>query len=357
MNYKRIISLLLFLQCVAITLFLNLSCKKSPTEPTDNIKPGSRNYVWTVDTLNYPYNTIYRIWGSSPSDVWAISGGGDLDKTIFHFDGNKWTTDGRLRPISPSSIWGFSAKDIWIGGMNGMIWHYDGNGWKEIKRLTKDGNTQIVFDNMWGESSDDFYSFGAYPTNEGAPNNSVIAHYTNNTWTILNTDELIGLVEHLYKNKVDNRIYLQVIRMGGGEYFDSTLLYEYYQGKYNKFYSSIWDKGVQADISLINNEVYFILGNEIANRIDNQFKTMLKVENPNFYQRIWGRNEKDIFLLMTDGLAHYNGIDIEYLFYFTLANKLPWTQIFGAVIFDKELFFITYEPTTNLNLIYHGKLK
>jgi len=49
------------------------------------------------------------------------------------------------------------------------------------------------------------------------------------------------------------------------------------------------------------------------------------VENPNFYQRMWGRNSKDIFLLMTDGLAHYNGTDIEYLFYF---NITPRTQIY-----------------------------
>ncbi|MBK7227900.1 MAG: hypothetical protein IPH97_03270 [Ignavibacteriales bacterium] len=65
---------------------------------------------------------------------------------------------------------------------------------------------------------------------------------------------------------------------------------------------------------MINNEVIFVLGNQIARSVNNKFQTFLNVTNSNFYQRIWGRNTKDIFLLMTDGLAHYNGTDVEYLF-------------------------------------------
>ena len=129
------------------------------------------------------------------------------------------------------------------------------------------------------------------------------------------------------------------------------------QGKYTELYSNIWTKGLQADISLINREVYFILGNQIAIRVNNQFKTILNVDNPNFYQRIWGRNSKDIFLLMTDGLAHYNGTDVKYLFHFTLGDVKPWTQIYGAALFEKDIFFLVDEPPTHLTLIYHGVLK
>ena len=95
-----------------------------------------------------------------------------------------------------------------------------------------------------------------------------------------------------------------------------------------------------------------MLGNKIAKRNNNQFKTIITVDNPDFYQRIWGRNSNDIFLLMTNGLVHYNGSDMEYLFYF----DKPRTQIYGAALFDKEVFFITEESPTNLNLIYHGKI-
>jgi hypothetical protein len=333
-----------------ITLLFLIACNDSPNGP-DEPPPGSRDYTWKVDTLNYPYNINRRIWGSSPSDVWAINSGYS-DKTIFHFDGNKWSTDGRPRRISPHSIWGFSKDNVWMGGSAGLIWYYDGNSWSENTVLTQDGNSRIVFANIWGESPNNLYAFGAYPDSIGAYNNSVLAHYTGNNWTMLNTDGLIGIVAQYYKNKSDGNTYVQTYKLGGGVFPDSSLIYEHIEGEYKKIYGSIWTKGQQADISLINGEVYFVLGNEIAKRKNNHFRTIITVDNLDFYQRIWGRNSNDIFLLMTNGLVHYNGSNMEYLIHF----DKPRTQIYGAAIFEKEVFFITHESPTSLNLIYHGKI-
>ena len=97
----------------------------------------------------------------------------------------------------------------------------------------------------------------------------------------------------------------------------------------------------------------FYFGNEIALRNNNQFQTYLTVNNSNFYQKIWGRNSKDIFLSMTDGLAHYNGTDIKYLFN-TINHRLLFL---GSAIFKDEVFFLVIDYANNLNLIYHGKLK
>jgi len=330
-----------------ITAAILYSCNDNPVNPLDNLKPGRRDYVWTVDTLNYPYDIMYRMWGSSPTDVWTTSSG-DWDKSISHFDGEKWSSSGISGIVNPHSIFGFSSNNVFIGGANGRIWQFDGSSWKQIAELTKDGNTQIVFDNMWGGSPNDLYAFGAYTDEQGLANNSVIAHFSNNKWNMLNTAGLNGIVEHLYKNGIDNKIYMQVIKFSNT--YDTTFIYEYNQGNYTKLYSTIWDK-YWATISLINNEVYFVLRTEIAKRVDNQFKTVLKLNNTKFYERIWGRNSNDIFLEMTDGLVHYNGSDMKYLFHF---NK-PRTHIWGAALFEKEVFFLVSEP--NLNLIYHGKLK
>ena len=89
---------------------------------------------------------------------------------------------------------------------------------------------------------------------------------------------------------------------------------------------------------------------QIETRENGQFQTILTVDNPNFYQRIWGRNEKDIFLMMGDGLAHYNGTDIQYLFY------SDHIQIYGAALFERDVFFLINDKNGN-NLIYHGILK
>jgi hypothetical protein len=336
---------------VFVVLLLLNSCD-SPTEFIDNTVPGIRDYVWIVDTLDAPDNFYFGMWGSSPSNIWTVSSS-NWDKSIFHFDGNKWSSSRVVGLFNINGLYGFAADNIFVGADNGSIWRFDGNTWNLFVKLKKEGTDYFAIQNIWGESPNDFYAFGSYPDANGGYNNSVIAHFQNSKWTMLNTDDIIGNVGNLYKNKLDGRIYLNTYRIGSGEYFDSTLIYEYSQGTYKQLYSSVWIKGTQADLSFIDGEVYFILGDVIARRINNQFQTILKVNNSNFYQRIWGRNSKDIFLLMTNGLVHYNGTDLEYLFYF---NVTPATQIFGAALFSNEVFFLVYESRTRQKLIYHGIL-
>ncbi len=344
---------------ITIVLILT-SCNSSPVIPPENKpdQPGRRDYTWTVDTMRHH---ITRIWGSAANDVWAVGPAGNLNTTIWHFDGNKWSSDSIFRVISPTAIYGFSKNNVFIGSSGGNIWSFNGRKWSEQTILKKDEYGDVAIDNIWGNSPSDFYAVGAYPDENLLNNNSVISHYFLGNWSMLNTEGLHGLVERLYKSQMDSKIYILVIDIGGGEHLDSTKIYECTNLtwitdkliKYNKLYSSVWTRGLQADISYINGEVYFILGNKIAKRTNNQFQTFLSVNNSYFFQRIWGRNSKDIFLSMIDGLAHYNGSDIQYLFYI---NK-PSTYILQAILFDTEVFFVVMDYGNDLDLIYHGKLK
>lgn len=345
-RYKKMITLL-FIITVLMAAF---SCNQNLTGPYED-PPGRRDYVWTVDTLAGLNSPRHRMWGSSPTDIWATTTS-NWDVSISHYNGIKWTSYGVPGIILPCAIFGFSNAAIFIGESgNGKVWRYNGNSWEPFSQLVKDGHKNIWIENLWGQSLNDFYAVGAYPDEQGYANNSVIGHYYKGDWKILNTEALYGVVEPIYKNSSDNKTYLQVYSD------DSTKIYEYIDGNFQKLYGNIWTKGLQSDISLINDEVYFILGNEIATRRNNQFQTVLQVDNPDFYQRIWGRNSKDIFLLMTDGLAHYNGSDIQYLFNFSLGKVTPWTQIYGAALFENDVFFLVDEPPTGLSLVYHGKLK
>ncbi len=161
------------------------------------------------------------------------------------------------------------------------------------------------------------------------------------------TSELKGIVAHLYRNEADNSIYLQVIKYS--DTYDTTLIYEYTEGRYRELYKTIWDKH-WATVSLINGEVLFVLRTEIARIRDQQFQTVLNLGNTKFYENIWERNSKDIFIEMTDGLAHYNGTDIEYLFH----HDQPNVGIFDAVLFQGDVFFLVHEYDTGLSLVYHG---
>ena len=339
---------------VGLLLLMAFNCDSNPVAPE---QPGRRDYVWTIDTVNSdPYKTLLRMWASSPTDVWVTGIGGDFAKDIFHYDGQIWTTQGKFSNYSyqPNSIFGFGPNDIYIGCVSGRLYHYDGNSIKEIAALTKDGHSDIIFSNMWGGSiwgiSKNLYATGAYPDGQGLYNGSVIAQYLDNKWIMLNTESLKGIVAHLYVDNPSQMLYMQVIKYSNT--FDTTFVYQYQQGKYTQLYKTIFGKN-WANIGFIDGEVYFILNTEIAVRTDNHFQTILNLEGTSFYRRIWGRNSKDIFLEMTDGLAHYDGNDVQYLFHYNRPN----VEIFGAALFKNDVFFLVYEYTTGLSLVYHGKLK
>lgn len=182
---------------IILLAFGQYNCITDSTAPAPG--PGSRNYIWISDTIP-SIDTARRIWGSSPSDLWVVSFG-DLRHTIYHFDGESWSTDGVYRDISPLSIWGFARDEVYISGQMGEIWHFNGSNWKEFAKLTKDGIKNIAFSHIWGVSSDNFYATGAYGDDQGLINNSVIAHYYNKQWNMINTEGLQGIVSNLYVNK------------------------------------------------------------------------------------------------------------------------------------------------------------
>ena len=71
-----------------LILFINWDCKKNPVGP-ENIQPGRRDYTWTVDTLTVPNGDLFylfSLWGSSPTDIWAVGSGRTTLVTLWHYD-------------------------------------------------------------------------------------------------------------------------------------------------------------------------------------------------------------------------------------------------------------------------------
>ena len=79
-------------------------------------------YGWT--------STIYGIWGSSASDVFAVV----EDGAILHYNGSRWSDMNSDTDICLRSVWGRSASDVFAVGDGGTIMHYDGINWSEMRR-------------------------------------------------------------------------------------------------------------------------------------------------------------------------------------------------------------------------------
>lgn len=129
--------------------------------------------TWTkVPTgLSEQFNVdrLENVWGSSPTNVYAVGRNGvvlrwdgnalqrlptgftahanfvfgfgtsdlyisDLDG-LLRFDGTAWTRMLSLPGVTPTGIWGTSSRNLYIGSAEGDIWRFDGRAWSRIASL------------------------------------------------------------------------------------------------------------------------------------------------------------------------------------------------------------------------------
>ena len=78
---------------------------------------------------------------------------------------------------------------------------------------------------------------------------------------------------------------------GGVEFIDSTIIYEFINDGFNKIYSSLESKGTQADIALINNDLYG--GEEVIKDISLNFTDDMKLTVKVYINRVLDIKEQD----------------------------------------------------------------
>jgi hypothetical protein len=82
--------------------------------------------------------TVFGIWGSSPSDVWAVGGreGGGGGAFAWRLDGDQWVDaagfPAELADKALWKMWGSGADDAWMVGDGGTAVHWDGNGLEPV---------------------------------------------------------------------------------------------------------------------------------------------------------------------------------------------------------------------------------
>ena len=100
-------------------------------------------------------NWLNGVWGSSPSDVFAVGERG----TILHYDGSAWSAMASGTSNRLNGVWGSSSSDVFAVGEPGTILHYDGSAWSAMTS----GATRSLR-GVWGSSSSDVFVAGGYGT-------------------------------------------------------------------------------------------------------------------------------------------------------------------------------------------------
>ncbi len=332
-----------------LPILTQLSC--NATEPTDDLKPGRRDYTWTVDTLFLPFNPFTDITGTSPTDLWVCSPG-DGDKIFYHYDGNTWTTDNVFRVFSPKSIYSLNNINVWSSGREGRIWNYSNNVWNEIIKYSFNSITDITFETIYCISNDNIITAGQYFINEDYY--GIILKYDGRIWDKVALPEIRTAFTDIKINN-SGKIFLWGVSnesIGESRYqfyeLNGLNLKEIYSGSQSTH-------SEDGSLLQLGSETYFIIGYDFFSYSGSGFQKVGRLTDSSKFRNLGsGRNTKDIFLLMTDGLAHYNGNDMEYLFYF---NRTPSTQIYGSALFEKDVFFLVDEAPSGLSLVYHGRLE
>jgi len=330
-----------------LLIFVNINSCNGITEP--EIQPGRRDYVWEVDTIKIPFNVLGRLWVNSANDMWAVGSGGGLDQTIWRFNGVSWKTDGISRPIAPITVFGFSSNDVWFGGSEGNIWRYDGSKFYSSLKFRPTPNwVYSGFHDLYGPSSKDLYAVGWLDSNK--VRYGKIFHFNGSNWRLLNISSKGDDFMQIRKGKNDSKYYLLSWRSDNIN-SDSVRIYSFDGTKLNELHRGLMNDKHGAGIETINGKVYFGIDNAVYTYDNGKFVKKFDVNNSDFARFLNGRNEKDIFLYMWDGVAHYNGENIEYLI------RVSNLMLRDIKVLENQVILLFNDLRKDLSIIHRGTLK
>ena len=327
---------------------LSFTCN-SPTGLGANAQPGRRDYVWTIDTIYSPNNLFSTIYGAAPNDVWLGGHGGPPRERLWHYDGVKWMQAQSPSNYNVESLFGFSANDIWLGSDEGKIFHYDGSTWVQ-NFVYKPLNSDPEITGIFGISPTNIYAIGSLIFyNSDSTGRGFILHNNGNGWQ----------AEYLAPQGLQFAYILQE----GSKVFlfaavDKLLFFQYSNNLLVQIFSANRGDIGGGNMISLGGKVYFLVGNRLDRYEDENFVTVatFNINTSNFGYQLYGRNEKDVFLIMDNGIEHYNGTDIQYLYHLPTTSPYIFAR---SLIFENDVFFVLdYTDTSDFSklLILRGKL-
>jgi hypothetical protein len=356
--------------CIPLfVILLVVGCKDKGVE----VKPPKdpRTYTWLADTLGYPgslQTIMYDIWGSSPTDVYAVGHNNQNRGLMWRFDGNGWTNvplitseGGQIEgAIDLTSIYGFSSTDIYAAGEriigynpnppptfidSSLIIHYDGTAWRKVNVY----NGKKLFD-IYGKAGNDIGATGR---------GNLLYHYNGNYWE---KDTLIIFVPDGYDFSINS------ISSFNSSYFLTASAYNSNSGDQNYYFIGRTNNNWIVIDSFNVDGATFKFGfklnqSAILDLYSYGGGGIFKYDGAswiNFFQSnapiggMWAQSTNNIFAVGSGGRAfHYNGTDwhpIEALNDSQIDYWTVWTD--GTEAFVAGSVFADGVQKT---IVWHGK--
>jgi hypothetical protein len=364
-RYRRILTF-----CLIASIAGLLSSCEHGVGP--EISEGPRTYVWTFDTLHTEFNVITGLWGSSAGDLWAGGLGGAPEDFVCHYDGKKWTTWFEWHPQAvfntAHAIFGFASNDIWMGGQSfgypgAGLSHWDGTQWGKHFDYEEEptGSAIVTIDGIWGPRPNNMYAMGSILYRDDSRDmRGFILRYDGSSWKEILRQERGFQYHFLQMVGVDDSVFVTEYRPNRDDpNKDVMSLCVLRDNQLAYIYSDAYDRTDIMNLAVIDRKLYVTLGRNQERRTylhaGGSLIEFLRVDYPNYEYALGGRSENDIFLSMHDGLAHFNGVDCQYLCHWpTEAGPI---EIMRIAVFQKEIFVSLLGGTSvAASLVLHGRL-
>lgn len=140
--------------------------------------------TWTPMT-GVPRTNPRGIWGAPAGELFVATVDSIVKGHIWRHDGTQWAIAfNRICPLG--RIWGSSPSDVWAVGVGGLV-HYDGSSWT-------DGGCGVYGSyDVAGSGSENVYAVGATidfsrcTRGGGCPRPAVVSRYDGNAWSTVLT--------------------------------------------------------------------------------------------------------------------------------------------------------------------------
>ena len=139
--------------------------------------------TWALQSS--PSLVLIRLWGSSPTDVYAV----DVRGLLLHYDGANWTEQPNRPRGTTAAFWSLSASDIYAVGPPDSAWHFDGNGWtgQALNWLNSPPSDWVhgaYLYGVWASAADNVFAVGTTNTCfPGSCGRAVLARSCGGPWT------------------------------------------------------------------------------------------------------------------------------------------------------------------------------
>jgi hypothetical protein len=249
--------------------FFALDCRTTPTGPVgdnflpnENVPPGSHEYIWTVDTIKLNHWDLLRlsnIWGSSPTDIWAVGSADVSFNVIWHYDGKAWRTDSVHRNLASClAICGFSSNDVWIGDAMGSLWRYTGS-WSQITHIQPSAKaTEFLINSLWGRSPNFILAVGFAQSTDGSYFKPALWKYNGSSWDSIATPEMRVAFSDARISDVTGDMYIYAY-----SYEQSSGWMNYAYIKDNSGYIKVAENVAPINVETIDNKIFFNISSKL----------------------------------------------------------------------------------------------